>query len=106
MHLSVALEKYLLQLAADGRSGRTKAQYARHVRLLARWLQSQGHMGEIEAIDQETLARFLSSPVARTRPDGTAKKATSMNVLRSTVRTFFAYAHRAGYIAHDPARLV
>jgi integrase/recombinase XerC len=29
-----------------------------------------------------------------------------MNALRSSIRVFFAYAHRARYIAQDPARLV
>jgi len=106
MHILDALAKFQIQLEADGRSIHTRQQYDRHVRLFSRWLATVGHGGDVEAIDHETVAAFLASPVARTRPDGGVKKATSTNALRSSIRTFFKYVHEAGYVRRNPARLV
>jgi site-specific recombinase XerD len=81
-------------------------QYDRHVKLFARWCAAHGHSGAIDSIDHETVATFLASREARTRPDGGLKKAVSMNALRTSVRVFFGYLHQAGYIRQNPARLV
>jgi integrase/recombinase XerC len=106
MKIEDALARYVTQLEADGRSPHTIHQYQRHIGLLAGWLRANGNNGNVEEIDHETLARFLSSPKARTRPDGKTKKATSANALRTSLRTFFRYAHEAGYCRSNPARLV
>jgi len=102
MHILEALDRFLLQLDADGRSRHTIAQYERHIRLLARWLDN----ADVEAITPEDLARFLASPAARTGPRGEVKKASSVNSLRGSVRGFFGFLHRAGIVAQDPSRLV
>jgi site-specific recombinase XerC len=107
MTLQDALDRFLVQLAADGRSHHTIAQYRRHVGLVARWVANVGPPeAGIEALDHEDLARFLAAPVARACAHGGEKQAATLNTLRSSLRTFFAYVHRAGYIARDPARLV
>ncbi len=106
MNIEVAWENFRLQLIADGRSGHTISQYERHIRLLAHWAADVGHSRETGALVHEDLAQFLSSLTARTRPDGGLKKASSMNCLRSSLRTFFGYLHRAGVITTDPARMV
>lgn len=102
MRLSEALDSYLLQLDADGRSLSTRLQYARHIRLLLDWLGDP----EIDAVGHEDLARFLISDFAKLRPDGKQKKATAMNVMRSSLRTFWGWAHAAGFVASNPARLI
>lgn len=102
MKIEQALARYVTQLKADGRSEHTIDQYRRHVGQLAVFFREH-RVGEIT---HEDVARFLSSKQARTRPDGVAKKATSMNALRTSVRTFFRYAHEAGYARANPARLV
>ncbi|MGH9360588.1 MAG: hypothetical protein ACRD2T_01630 [Thermoanaerobaculia bacterium] len=38
MTIDEALERFLVQLAADGRSEHTIAQYRRHIRTLSRWV--------------------------------------------------------------------
>ena len=38
MQVQTALDRFLVQLEADGRSPHTIRQYRRHVRLLAAWL--------------------------------------------------------------------
>ncbi len=107
MTISQALDRFLIQLEADGRSPHTIGQYRRHVATLARWMAQVGTCGEeVDALDHEAIARFLASQAAKARPDGTAKKATSVNGLRSSLRVFTAYLHRAGYLAQDPGRLI
>ena len=106
MNVLDALDRYLVQLEADGRSPHTIGQYRRHVRLLASWLSAEGHSADLRDLDHEVLARFLASPAARNRPDGVTKRATSTNALRSSMRTFFAWVHAAGYVGANPARLV
>ncbi len=89
MTIDDALSRFLVQLEADGRSPHTIGQYCRHVRLFAAWCADVGPGGAIEAIFHEDIALFLASPQARTRRDTGAKKATSMNTLRSSLRGFF-----------------
>ena len=77
MTITEALERFLVQLQADGRSPHTINQYRRHIRLLAQWARDVGHGREkIEKLGHEDVARFLASPVANTRPDNAPKKAT------------------------------
>jgi len=106
MEILDALAKFETQLEADGRSSHTLAQYWRHVRLFAAWAHDVGLSGDVSDITHEEMARFLSSPTAKTRPDGGLKKATSCNALRTSLKCFFGYLHEAGYIRQNPARLV
>ena len=102
MRIEEALDRYLLQLEADGRSRHTIDQYRRHVLLLAASIGAR----EIEDIDAQAIARFLASPAARKRRGGGVKKPTTVNALRTSVRTFFGWLHRAGHVGSDPAHLV
>lgn len=106
MQIEAALDEFLVQLEADGRSPHTRAQYQRHVRKLARWLRTGGHSADIEDVTHQDLARFLVSPDARERETGGPKKATTANALRTSIRCFFRYSHAAGLVAADPSRLV
>lgn len=107
MQIQAALDQFLVQLEADGRSPHTRAQYNRHTRKLAEWLRTAGHSGDIADVTHQDLARFLVSPDAREREtDARPKKATTANALRTSLRCFFRYLHAAGYIAADPTRLV
>ena len=76
MDLTTALERFLAQLRADGRSSHTMDQYRRHILLFARW---GSQVGDVREIDHETLARFLGSAAALTGADGRPKKASSVN---------------------------
>jgi integrase/recombinase XerC len=103
MRIDQAVALYLQQLRADGRSPHSVHQAQRHLRLLDAWF---GAVKRVEDVTHEDLARFLNSPEARNRPDGRPKKATTTNALRSSLRTFFAYAHAAGLTGMNPARLI
>ena len=106
MLIGEALDRYTLQLRADGRSQHTVSQYQRHIGLLNTWLAAEGLSADVGAIDHEMLALFLVSPAALTRPDGLPKRQTSINTLRSSLKTCFTYLHGAGWIERDPARLI
>lgn len=106
MRIQEALDRYLLQLRADGRSSHTIGQARRHVRLLARWLDEVGHGGIVDQVGHEDVARFLASSAVLYRADGKPRKATSANALRSSLRAFFAFVRAAGYAPANAARLV
>ena len=106
MRIEDALARYVTQLEADGRSPHTIHQYQRHIGLVVSWLRERGNEAAVDEIDHETLALFLASDAARTRPDGRPKQANSTNALRTSLRTFFRYCHDAGYTRSNPARLV
>jgi len=74
--------------------------------LFANWAADVSHSGDISSISHEDIASFLVSPKARTRRDGGVKKAVSMNALRSSLKGFFQYLHKAGVITQDPTRLI
>jgi site-specific recombinase XerD len=106
MQLNDAIDAFQLQLEADGRSIRTRKQYARHLRLLGSWLAANGIQPELDAITTSVIARFLTSDAARKTADGAAKLATTANALRTSIRCFFAYAELAGFVARSPGMLV
>lgn len=105
MDLQDALQAFLLQLRADGRSPHTVAQYRRHVASLAAWLPAGGATPLAE-ITPETIARFFASNAARTTASGSPKKAVSVNAMRTSIRCFAAHLHDAGLVAANPARLL
>jgi integrase/recombinase XerC len=108
MTIDEALERFLVQLAADGRSEHTIGQYRRHIRTLARWARDvRPRRDRVADLDHEAIARFLAAPCATVRAGrGGQKMATSMNALRTSVKVFMSYCHRAGYVRLDPGRLI
>jgi len=101
-----ALERFLLQLEADGRSGHTIAQYRRHVRLLGRWMEKEHGGVHLGVLNPEVVARFMISQDARNRADGTPKKPTAVNAVRTSIRCFCAYMRDAGLVQTNPAMLL
>jgi len=102
MKISEAIGQYLLQLEADGRSQHTIKQARRHTALLVRFVGDRG----IATVTHQDIARFLTSAMATKTAVGTLKAPISMNALRSSVRTLFGFAHAAGIVPVNPARLV
>lgn len=106
MRIEQGLEKFIIQLDADGRSPHTINQYRRHVRAFAAWAHDSALRGDVDAITHEDVAKFLASKGARTTPTGATKKATSANALRTSLKVFFGYLHRAGITERDAGRLI
>jgi integrase/recombinase XerC len=101
-----ALDRFLVQAVADGKSAHTQGQHQRFVRLLAAWTRDEGLSGDLDDLDHEPLARFLGSPCVRLSGRGTPQKASSANSMRSCLRTFFGHCRAAGYSTSDAGRLV
>jgi integrase/recombinase XerC len=106
MQLQAALEAFLLQLQADGRSTHTIGQYRRHGAALAAWLAAAGASTSVADLTPGLLARFFASDAAKTSCRGGAKKAVSLNAMRTSVRCFAAHLHLSGLVASNPARLL
>ena len=98
MRLSDALDSYLLQLAADGRSAHTLSQYGRHLRSFAAWL---GADRDLDGITTTDVARYMTTPAV---VDG--RSPATLNAVRTSLRVYFAFAHAAGFVAHNPGRLL
>ena len=106
MLLDEALAKYTVQLEADGRSPHTIGQAKRHVRRLRDWLVAERRSTQVEDLTSDDVAAFFASDSARLRADGKPKGATSVNSMRSSLRTFAAYCHNAGWAPNNAARLL
>ncbi len=106
MRLDDALDRYVTQLRANGRSEHTVLQVQRHVRLLAAWLAADGNGATLDDIDSDVLARFLTADTARLTATRKPKTPGSMNALRSSLKRFFGHAVEADWVAKDPTRLI
>src|SRR5262245_1378148 len=104
MHVQAALQAFLLQLEADGRSPHTIGQYRRHGTSLANWLASTRAPTTVAKLTPEVLARFFADDAAKTSCRGGPKKAVSLNAMRTSVRCFAKHLHDAGLVATNPAR--
>ncbi|MBL8696032.1 MAG: tyrosine-type recombinase/integrase [Planctomycetes bacterium] len=104
MQLHTSIAEFLLQARADGRSPHTVEQYQRHLAWLQHALGAQRSVATLKPNDfARALAAMARAPVAgRSSP----RRATTLNALRSTVRTFGRFLADAGYCAQDPARLI
>lgn len=105
MHVQEALQAFLLQLQADGRSPHTIGQYRRHSTALATWL-AQRDVRAIADLTPDLLARFFADGAAKTSCRGGPKKAVSLNAMRTSIRCFCAHLRDAGLVAANPARLL
>ena len=95
MLIADALVRFVTQLQADGRSAHTIGQYRRHVRLLVAWA-GANDVASVDDLTPDHLARFLNTPEARLKSDGNAKKAISVNALRTSIRLFCGFLHEPG----------
>jgi site-specific recombinase XerC len=106
MKLNDALNRFVLQLQADGRSAHTRGNYRRHVELLSRWLAQYKFSDDLDQIRPEVLAAFLTSDEARLSARGGSKTAISLNAVRTSLRVAFGWFHQAGLTPTNAARLV
>jgi integrase/recombinase XerC len=106
MDLQQALQVYLLQLRADGRSPHTIKSYERHVRGLDEWLATQGHGRALDAITPQVLAAYLASDDVRASGRGGLRSTSTVNAVRTSLRVVFGWLHDAGHTRINPARLI
>ena len=106
MDLRDALQGFLVQIEADGRSPHTIGQYRRHVTALIRWLDANSAGDDVAELTPALLARFFADGAARDSCRGGRKKATSLNAMRTSIRCYCTHLHDAGVVASNPARLL
>lgn len=106
MEINDAVEEFLVQLDADGRSVHTTAQYRRHLVMLIGWLKATSSPTDLDDITSGIVARFLASDHVRLLADGTPRKASSANTIRCSVRGFLRFARDAGLTTENAGRLV
>lgn len=106
VNLQAALQAFLLQLRADGRSEHTVGQYRRHGNALVAWLAATGAGTDVADLTPTVLATFFASDAARSSCRGGPKKATSTNAMRTSVRCFASHLHLSGLVAQNPARML
>ncbi len=106
MQLQEALQGFLLQLCADGRSPHTIGQYRRHVGTLIDWVATTGAGSDVTDLAPDLLARFFANGAAKNSCRGGPKKAVSLNAMRTSIRCFAAHLHDAGLVTANPARLL
>ena len=106
MHLDTALERFDTQLRANGRSPHTISSYLRDLGTLKRWLVAEKIRLRVESITPEILGRFITAPEASVRPDGQAKKGSSIDAVKARIRSFFSFLQQSGVLALNPARLL
>jgi integrase/recombinase XerC len=102
MKMKTSIERFDRQLAADGRSGNTRAAYRRDMRKFGEWFGNQS----VSRVKPDGLARFLTSNEVLLRPDGQPRKPISVNRTKSALRSFFAFCAESGWINENPARLI
>ena len=106
VELQAALQAFLLQLEADGRSRHTIGQYRRHGTALAIWLATTRAPTLVAKLTPAVLAKFFADDAAKNSSRGGAKKAVSLNAMRTSIRCFSKHLHDAGLVATNPARLL
>src|SRR5262249_35063050 len=106
MQLQAALQAFLLQLEAAGRSPHTIGQYRRHGKALVNWLAATGASASVADLKPEILARFFAADAAKKSCRGGPKRAVSLNAMRTSIRCFAAHLHQSGLVAANPARLL
>ncbi len=106
MHVQAALQAFLLQLEADGRSPHTIGQYRRHVTSLANWLAATRSPTNVAKLTPAVLAKFFADDAAKNSCRGGFKRAVSLNAMRTSIRCFAKHLHDAGLVATNPARLL
>jgi len=102
MLLSEVLAAYVIQQTANGLAVHTLKQIERHGRLLVHALNDP----PIARVKHEAIAAFFASDVVKRTADGSPRRASSANALRSSIRGLFGFAHAAGYAPTNAARLV
>jgi len=84
----------------------TIGQYRRHGTALANWLAETRAPTTVAKLTPAVLAKFFADDTAKNSCRGGAKKAVSLNAMRTSIRCFARHLHDAGLVPMNPARLL
>jgi len=99
VNLSTAIDQFLTQLEAEGKSPHTLSCYGRDLGLLLAFA------GDIEAsaLNADLLARFLLSTPVTTTHTGAPRGEASLGRIKACLRSFGRYVANVGATGRDPA---
>lgn len=97
--LSRAVESFLRQMAADGRTSASIQSYRRQLVLLT---QALGDV-PLTRLTSDGLNGYLTSAAVQLKTDGTPKQATTVNRTKSVIRALFRWCEQMGLVKRNPA---
>jgi integrase/recombinase XerC len=97
--LSQAIEPFLRQMAADGRTALSIRSYRRELLLLTQALADV----PLSRLTPDRLNGYLTSPRVQLKVDGTPKRASTVNRAKSVIRAFFRWCQQTGVTERNPA---
>ena len=97
--LSRAIEAFLRQMAADGRTPTSIQSYRRQLVLLA---QALGDV-PLSRLTADRLNGYLISPAVQLKTEGMSKQASTINRAKSVIRAFFRWCDQTGLMKRNPA---
>jgi len=100
MELRQAVDSFLAELAAQGKSENTTASYQRH---LALWVEfCEANNFDYRAVNGKETKAFRNYLSARTTRTGHRAKATSVNAALSALKSFYDYLAVEGVVKANP----
>jgi integrase/recombinase XerD len=103
MNFDVLTNRYRQQLEILNFSPQTWRTQSSHLRQFQRFL-AEIQIADVQAVTSAMLHDFQRWLFHEPTPQGTMRHVTSQNRNVSTVRSFFAFLHEEGIIAHNPAK--
>ena len=103
MNFDVLTNRYRQQLELLNFSPQTWRTQSSHLRQFQRFL-AEIQIADVQAVTSAMLHDFQRWLFHEPTPQGTMRHVTSQNRNVSTVRSFFAFLHEEGIIAHNPAK--
>ncbi len=98
-----AIELFEVKLRADGRSPKTVVSYHSDLEQLERFLADRFLCFEVDGVTQDMLNEFIVSPVVTLLKNGTPKTESSVNKVKTSVKSFFNWLHDSEHVPSNPA---
>jgi site-specific recombinase XerD len=98
LSLSRAIEPFLRQMTADGRTVLSIRSYRRELLLLAEGVADV----PLSRLNPDRLNSYLTSAKVQLKADGTPKQASTVNRAKSVIRAFFRSCQQTGLIEQNP----
>lgn len=99
LSLAQAIEPFLRQMTADGRTTLSIQSYRRQLTQLGRAL------GDVplSRLTPDRLNGYLTSPLVQMKADGTPKLVSTVNRTKSVIRALFRWCEQNGLVERNPA---
>ena len=103
LSISRATEFFETKLLADGRSPHTISSYLSDLGRLERFLENRIQTPEVSGVTTDTLNEFLVSGLVIRKVYGSPMSESSINRVKTSVKSFFNWLAASGHIPSNPA---